>query len=58
MSKISFETKIDNQISELPAINKVQASDLNEIKTSVNQLYDDKGGFAFYEDEAQQQRRL
>jgi len=51
MSKITFETKIDNQISELPAINKVQASDLNEIKTSVNQLYDDKGGFAFYEDQ-------
>ena len=51
MSKISFETKIDNQISELPAINKVQASDLNEIKTSVNQLYDDKGGFAYYQDQ-------
>ena len=51
MSKITFETKIDNQISELPAINKVQASDLNEIKTSVNQLYDDKGGFAYYQDQ-------
>ena len=51
MAKITFETKIDNEISELPAINKIAAADANEIKTSVNQLYDDKGGFAFYEDE-------
>ena len=50
MSKITFSNKIDNQTSQLPAINKIAASDVNEIKTSVNQLYDDKGGFAFYED--------
>jgi len=34
----------------LPAINKVTAADLNEIKTSVNDLYNTLGGFAFYED--------
>ena len=51
MAKITFESKIDNQISELPSINKVASADLNEIKTSVNQLYDDKGGFAFYQDQ-------
>lgn len=51
MAKITFESKIDNQISELPSINKVVSQDLNEIKSSVNQLYDDKGGFAFYQDQ-------
>ena len=50
MAKITFETKLDNQISELPSINKVAALDMNEIKSSVNQLYDDKGGFAYYQD--------
>jgi len=51
MAKINFQSKIDNQISELPEINKVTAANVNEIKTSVNSLYDDKGGFAFYEDQ-------
>lgn len=52
MAKISFETKLDNLITELPSINKVAALDMNEIKSSVNQLYDDKGGFAYYQDSA------
>ena len=50
MAKITYTNKTDNQTSALPAINKVTAADLNEIKTSVNDLYDTLGGFAFYED--------
>ena len=50
MAKITFTDKIDNQTSALPAINKVTAADLNEIKTSVNAAYDKFGGFADYED--------
>lgn len=50
MSKITYTDKVDNVISALPNINKLKASDLNEIKESVNAIYDDKGGFANYED--------
>ena len=50
MAKITYTNKIDNQTSVLPAINKVTAADLNEIKTSVNAAYDKFGGFADYED--------
>jgi len=50
MAKITYTNKTDNQTSALPDINKVTAADLNEIKTSVNDLYDTLGGFAFYED--------
>ena len=52
MSKITYTDKVDNVISALPNINKVKAADLNEIKDSVNAIYDDKGGFANYEDVA------
>lgn len=50
MSKITYIDKIDNQISDLADQYKVKASDMNEIKTSVNALYDLQGGFADYED--------
>jgi hypothetical protein len=50
MAKITYSTKIDNQTSALPAINKVSAADMNEIKTSVNDIYDTLGGFAYYVD--------
>ena len=50
MAKITYSNKTDNQTSALPAINKVTAADLNEIKTSVNDAYDKFGGFAFYQD--------
>ena len=50
MSKITYTDKVDNVVSALPDINKVKAADLNEIKESVNAIYDDKGGFANYED--------
>jgi hypothetical protein len=50
MAKINFTNKTDNQTSELAEIYKVTASNVNEIKTSVNALYDTLGGFAFYED--------
>ena len=50
MAKITYTNKTDNQTSVLPAINKVTAADLNEIKTSVNAAYDKFGGFADYED--------
>ena len=52
MAKITFSTKVDNIISELPAIYKVSAADVNEIKDSVNNLYDSKGGWADYSDAA------
>lgn len=52
MAKITFTAKVDNQISELPDINRVSAADVNEIKESVNSLYDTKGGWADYEDVA------
>ncbi len=32
MAKITYTNKTDNQTSVLPAINKVTADDLNEIK--------------------------
>ena len=50
MSKITFIDKIDNKVSSLPEENKLTAGDVNEIKNSVNTIYDDKGGFANYED--------
>ena len=50
MAKITFTNKTDNQTTELSEIYKVTASNVNEIKTSVNALYDTLGGFAFYED--------
>ena len=52
MAKITYTTKIDNQTSALPAVNKVAAADMNEIKTSVNSLYDTAGGWVDYEDSA------
>jgi hypothetical protein len=50
MAKITFTNKTDNTTSALADIYKVSAADVNEIKTSVNALYDTLGGFAFYED--------
>ena len=50
MAQITYTTKIDNQVSELPSINKVTADDLNEIKASVNVLYDERVGWARYDD--------
>ena len=52
MAKITFTNKTDNQTSALAEIYKVTASNVNEIKTSTNALYDTLGGFAFYEDTA------
>jgi hypothetical protein len=50
MAQITYSTKVDNQASELPAINKVTAADMNEIKASVNELYDERSGWARYDD--------
>ena len=50
MAKIIYTNKVDNQISSLPDVNKITASDVNEIKESVNSLYDSKGGWADYAD--------
>ena len=52
MAKITFTNKTDNQTSALAEIYKVTAANVNEIKSSVNAIYDDQGGFAFYEDTA------
>ena len=50
MAKIAYLSKSDNIVTALPEINKVTAANMNEIKTSVNAVYDTLGGFAFYED--------
>jgi len=50
MAKIIYTNKIDNKVSPLPDINKITASDVNQIKESVNSLYDSKGGWADYAD--------
>jgi len=50
MAKIAYSSKSDNVTTALPEINKVTAANMNEIKTSVNAVYDTLGGFAFYED--------
>jgi len=50
MAKITFTDKTDNSTSALADIYKVTAANVNEIKTSVNAIYDTLGGFAFYED--------
>lgn len=43
MVKIQYTDKVNlNTNSEIPAENKVSAADMNEIKTSVNALYDTK----------------
>jgi len=52
MAKITFTNKTDNTTSGLADIYKVTAANVNEIKTSVNALYDTLGGFAYYEDAA------
>lgn len=52
MAKITFTNKTDNSTSELAEIYKVTAANVNEIKTSVNAIYDTLGGFAYYEDTA------
>jgi hypothetical protein len=52
MAKITFTNKTDNTTSALADIYKVTAANVNEIKTSVNALYDTLGGFAYYEDAA------
>ena len=40
MAKITYADKIDRRLVELPNENKVTAGDLNEIKQSVNAIYD------------------
>lgn len=50
MAKITFTNKVDIKVSELPEINKITASNVNQIKSSVNNLYDNMGGWADYED--------
>jgi hypothetical protein len=42
MAKITYTDKVTmNENADVPAINKVQASDMNEIKNVVNQNYDE-----------------
>lgn len=45
MAKITFEDKVDLTTKEVPEINKITASDMNEIKTVVNGLDDDINTF-------------
>lgn len=40
MAKITFDDKQDLKINPAPRINKIIADDINEIKASVNDLYD------------------
>lgn len=44
MGKITYDNKVKiNELTDVPAINKVQDVDMNEIKTSVNAIYDALG---------------
>ena len=44
MGKITYNDKVKiNELTDVPAINKVQDVDMNEIKTSVNTIYDALG---------------
>lgn len=44
MGKITYNDKVKiNELTDVPAINKVQDVDMNEIKTSVNTMYDGLG---------------
>lgn len=44
MGKITYDNKVKiNELTDVPAINKVQDVDMNEIKTSVNTIYDALG---------------
>jgi hypothetical protein len=43
MARITFTDKEDSITNPAPAINKVVAADMNEIKTSVNSIYDTIG---------------
>lgn len=44
MGKITYNDKVKiNELTNVPAINKVQDVDMNEIKTSVNTIYDALG---------------
>lgn len=52
MAKITYTSKADNVTTELPEINKVTAANMNEVKASVNAVYDTLGGFAVYADTA------
>jgi hypothetical protein len=40
MSRITFTNKEDRRALTIPAINRVDAANMNEIKASVNALYD------------------
>ena len=41
MGKVTFSNKIDLTVSGIAEVNKVTASNINEVKSSINQAYDD-----------------
>ena len=49
MSKVTYTTKVDAQITATADVSKVSASDMNMIKSSINTLYDERG-WANYRD--------
>ena len=40
MAKVTFQDKVDTRISNLPEVNKITASTINELKNGINALYD------------------
>lgn len=40
MDKITYTDKVDRDVTSVPAVNKVVAADMNEIKTKFNALID------------------
>lgn len=42
MAKITYADKVDRRISNVPENQKATAADMNEIKSSVNTLYDER----------------
>ena len=49
MSLITFDDKVDSNLNPNPAINKVVADDMNQLKNGVNYFYDSQG-FIIYSD--------
>ena len=43
MAKITYSTKVQSIENPLPEINKYTAANANEVKSSVNYLYDNLG---------------
>ncbi len=58
MSKVTYTDKIDITVSQLADVYKIKAADVNELKTSINALYDEQGGWGDYNNSSSTQQNL